>query len=348
MRQPETSSPLRDHELAERLEAVSRVRAAAVAGLREHFKLDGLVELRVPVIVGLPGACENIASLVPIDSERGSILIQTGQLALERSLAGLNGVWCQTGSYRQDNVDERHLLDFELLEEELTSAHPLAAGASSSEQMFAVLLSRIESAIKAMIRSIVGEASSSVAALGGDVAGLEGLLQREFPIISYGSALDVLTRQGFDVRFGDDLSTAHEAAIVEYTAAGASGSMPVLVTHYPTKIKYFNMKADPEYPSVVYSTDLLLPIAGEAVGGALREEDYGLMRARFDESMQPALARFWPERLISELFEPYFDLVRSGSIPPHAGYGIGLERFLQFVVREPDIRLVSLAHLLRF
>lgn len=166
--------------------------------------------------------------------------------------------------------------------------------------------------------------------------------QAPWPVVDYREAVTLLSEKGGfrDISFGTDLSAAHEAAIVQM-ASEAHGleESPVFVTYYPEHIKFFNMKPDPMDPAVVLSADLLLPIAGESVGAAVREDDPESLAHRLRCSTMLRQLEQDGAHAISD-FDAYLRLVASGNLKPHAGYGIGLERILQFALREDDIRKV--------
>ena len=95
---------------------------------------------------------------------------------------------------------------------------------------------------------------------------------------------------------------------------------PVMVHRYPSAIKAFYMKRDPENPKVALAVDVLAPEGyGEIIGGSQREDDLDQLLARIKENNLP-----------QEAFEWYLDLRRYGSVP-HAGFGLGVERTVSWV-----------------
>lgn len=145
------------------------------------------------------------------------------------------------------------------------------------------------------------------------------------------------------LHWGEDLTPIDEVAIVRQSSSGNAILLPTFVTLFPAEIKFFNMKLDPRDSRRVLSADVLMPFAGEAVGAAVREDDYEILHDRLvTSSMYRTLAARGIATL--DVFEPYLDLIRSKQTPPHAGYGIGIDRVIQFIARSSDIRDTSLAY----
>jgi len=250
--------------------------------------------------------------------------------------------------------------------------------------MFKELLERITSAVCSMFRGVLDDCATAVGADYAHVehAVAYAAEAKTWPSITYRNALERLNSAGVArLAFGDDLEADHEKALIELVNVEYDGpALPVFVTHYPEGIKFFNMKVDPSDPSVVLSADLLLPFAGESVGSAVREDDFKLLVKRLESSTMLGLlekaekeervkaAKRNPLRYATHVvsdylrslvvdgskddgqsesrryFDKYLSLMESGRVPLHAGYGIGLERVLQFIFRATDIRDVSQAH----
>lgn len=119
------------------------------------------------------------------------------------------------------------------------------------------------------------------------------------------------------VQFGDDLKVEHETYLIENVAK----NRPLVVTHYPRKIKPFYMKTNGD---VAECFDVLLPMAGEVAGGSLREDNLLTLRKVIDEQKITGL-------------EWYLDLREYGSIP-HGGFGVGFDRLLQFFTQTQNIK----------
>ena len=333
-----------------RLSDLLAIREAAVDGARSYYKSSGLVEVAVPVIVGITGACENVSTLYRVDGRSRMHLTQTGQLALEHVLCEAPGVYCLTRSFRTDRVDERHLNEFTLVEEEIRCDHPVVGmpvDRYDPARMFEVLLERITGAVRAIVRSCVDHAADEITALGGDPGYLGRTVGDDFARVTYSEAVDLLARSGrHAVTWGADLGAEQEHDLVEIMARENGGRpRPTFVTHYPKDIKFFNMRVDDADPRVVQSADLLLPYSGESVGSAVREHRYSLLVDRLVSSTM--FAHIVEQKMATlEDFQPYLEVIENGWAAPHVGYGIGLERVLQFLIRQSDIRAASVPHAL--
>ncbi|MGB6971378.1 MAG: amino acid--tRNA ligase-related protein, partial [Desulfobulbales bacterium] len=143
---------------------------------------------------------------------------------------------------------------------------------------------------------------------------------------TYTEAVDILQKSNknfeFPVRWGTDLQAEHERYICENVF-----DQPVFITDYPKDIKPFYMRVNADGKTVA-AMDLLLPGLGEIIGGSQREERYDVLVARMQEL-----------RLNFEEYRWYLDL-RAFGTAPHSGFGLGFERFLQFVTAMNNIREV--------
>jgi asparaginyl-tRNA synthetase len=339
----------RADDMMDQWTALSRVRSALLQGASRHYRADEVLEVRVPVLVDITGACETVSNVLAVEEMPACVLTQTGQLALESALEHADAVWCHTGSFRREVVDGRHLQEFELIEEEMSRRHPLVRdrGSVGDSDLFALLLERITAVVKAMLAQLLDDCLEETEALGGDARYLEKTVTEGFARITYREALSVL---GLDPtsHWGRDLSRADEERILAELAADADQQRPTFITRFPQGMKFFNMKTDREDPDTVLSVDLLLPGIGEAVGGAVREDDSERLQERFERLMLPRLLER-PRATGASAAEPfarYFATVAGGRVAPHAGYGLGLERLLSFVLRQPDIRRVSMPWIL--
>jgi asparaginyl-tRNA synthetase len=335
-----------------------RLREAVVAGLRDYYHGQGVAEVQPPLLVDVTGACENIDTLLAVSGshylnegsgsaertqqEPRGYLSQTGQLALETALAHCNACWCRTVSFRDDEPSPRHLREFELIEEEFGAAKNASEPALS---FFDELLERVESVLRAGIASALE--TGAAAAVGVGTEHLTAALAAPFPRITYDEAIEIAStarseRGEPSLRSGQDLTPEDETAIIQ-RGSDADVPIPTMVTCFPTEIKFFNMKCDPRNPKRVLSADVLMPFAGETVGAAVREDDY---ESLVDRLVSSSMFRTLQARGIGtlEVFEPYLSLIRSKATPRHAGYGIGLDRLLQFIVGGSDIRHTSLAY----
>jgi asparaginyl-tRNA synthetase len=146
-------------------------------------------------------------------------------------------------------------------------------------------------------------------------------VQKPFPRIRYEEAIAILHKKGKDTKFGDDFGADEETAISEEFPS------PVMIHRYPAAIKSFYMKRDPNDPRLALALDVIAPEGyGEIIGGSQREDSLQLLEERIAEHKLPR-----------EAFEWYLDLRRFGSVP-HAGFGLGVERTVQWICGLHHVR----------
>ena len=142
-----------------------------------------------------------------------------------------------------------------------------------------------------------------------------------FPRISYTECIQILNDSGNKIKWGDDFGSPEETYIAK------KFDKPVIVYGFPSKIKAFYMKRDPQNDKVVLGMDILAPEGyGEIVGGSERETDLELLLERIKE-----------EKLDKSDYEWFLDLRRFGSVP-HSGFGMGLERVVAWICGLSHIR----------
>ncbi len=336
------------------LENLIKINASLTAGALSHFASSGLQYVDVPQIVGITGACENVDTLFKVGNRLDLPLFftQTGQLALEQALTFSKGVYTIIHSGRdEEEEDERHLRQFRLTEEEF-DCRMAGMGRENydEEKMFDALLSHIEAVIKSMIRRVLDDQEEI---LSGYYArsreSLSQVLDWPFLKVSYEEAVKLLKDNGYPVlSFGDDLKAHHEQEVVKLINANFGRKihpLPVFITKYPKEIKFFNMKVSTKDPRVVLSSDLILPISGESAGSAVREHDGEKLKERL---LTSNMFRLHKNRGGSyKDFSWYVDgLVSAEKTYPHAGFGVGNERVLQFILGLKDIRQASIFYLL--
>lgn len=300
-----------------RLQAIARVEASLLSGARKHFEENGFTEIVIPHITKATGACENIATMFEVSffNER-RYLAQTGQLYLEVLTPYLGKVWAAGPSFRAEpDVDERHLVEFTLVEIEFKGG-------------FDELLGHIEGTVTSMVDEVLRTRGEDLDLLGADIDRLREV-RAPFRRITYADAVELLSGAG--VRWGDDLKSAHEKQL-----AANFGDEPLFVTHYPKAIKFFNMKENDDNHDIVDSADLILPFSGEAVGAAEREYEYERLVSRLLESSMFRLLRERGGSL--EDFAWFLDFYKENGGCRHSGCGIGMNRVTQFVLGSADIR----------
>ena len=327
-------------------------------GTIDHYKKMGLQYADVPAIVGITGTCENVDTLFKVGNRLNLPLFftQTGQLALEQALQNAHGVYTIIHSGRDEEIEDgRHLRQFRLTEEEFDcTLAGMKRETYDEEKMYEELLGHIEKATKAMMSAVISENSKILSSVyKRDHSTLKEIIKRPYLRILYEDAVLLLQQNGYpDLRFGDDLGAGHEAKLVELVnrrTKGYASSIerwsPLFIMRYPKEIKFFNMKVSSRDPRVVLSADCIFPYAGEAVGSAVREHDGVKLIVRL---LTSTMYKLHEQRGGSyEDFRWYTeDMILAQKTLPHAGYGIGNERILQFLLGLTDIRQCSIFSLL--
>jgi asparaginyl-tRNA synthetase len=155
-------------------------------------------------------------------------------------------------------------------------------------------------------------------------ARLENVAGRDFRRLSYTEAIELLKASGksfeFPVEWGHDLQAEHERYLTE-----EKFSEPVVLFDYPAAIKPFYMRVN-DGGKTVRAMDVLVPGVGEIIGGSQREDRLQVLEARMCEQGLKTADYWW-----------YLDLRRFGTVP-HSGFGLGLERMVQFVTGMANIR----------
>ena len=318
-------------------------------GAAQHYRKMGLTYVDVPEIVGITGACENVDTLFKVGNRLSLPLFiaQTGQLALEQALQSFSGVWTIIHSGRdEEEEDERHLRQFRLTEEEFDCRMvKMERENYDEEKMFEALLLHIQKTIQAMLDEVLKNQGKVLEKVyHRQTEFLDEASKKDFLRIKYEEAIKLLQKNGYpNLSFGDDLKAEHEAKIVSLLNRKNS-QLPVFITHYPKEIKFFNMKVYTKDQRVVFSADLIFPFAGEGTGSAVREHDFEKLNHRLLTSTMFKLHTQRGGRY--EDFLWYLNIIKDKKTYPHAGYGIGNERVLQYILGLKDIRQVSIFSLL--
>jgi asparaginyl-tRNA synthetase len=288
--------------------ATFRVKAELLASFRRFLEAEEVLEMTPPIVTGNPA--EGGAEAFTFDYfGRSGYLSQSAQLYLEALLVPNERVYALTPSFRAEKSrTPRHLTEYLHLEVELAWVD-LPKLTDFIERMVATVVSDVAKRRPAELKQL-GRAPEELAGMA-----------PPFPRITYEEALATLRAKGFDLAWGADLRTAEEAALTLEAPA------PIFVTHFPKELKAFLMLQSPNDPRTVEAVDLLAPEGyGEIVGASCRETDL----ARLTERLTASGANL-------EEYEWYLDLRRHGSVP-HAGFGIGVERVLRWILRREHIR----------
>jgi asparaginyl-tRNA synthetase len=292
-----------------RQQAILRVRHEVIDAVRDFFNGRGFILADTPIFT--PSACEGTTTLFPVQyfEDTTAYLTQSGQLYNEANAMALGKVYCFGPTFRAEkSKTRRHLTEFWMVEPEVA---------------FATLDDIIELG-EALVTSVVGRVLEKrrreLATLERDTSKLEAV-KAPFPRLSYDAAVTLLKEKGNAIEWGGDFGGPDE------TTLSGEFDRPVAVHRYPSAIKAFYMKPDPERPDVALCVDFLAPEGyGEIIGGGQRLDDYELL-----------LQRIKDHKLPQEAFEWYLDLRRYGSVP-HSGFGMGIERVVAWLCGLEHVR----------
>jgi len=317
--------------------AVARVRNTLADEVHRFFQGRGFLYLHAPVITA--SDCEGAGSMfqvttldlahVPrtaggaVDYDRDFFgrranLTVSGQLEGETYACALGDIYTFGPTFRAENSNtRRHLSEFWMIEPEMAFAD-LQDDAALAE----ALLKHTFAAVLTRCRDDLAFFEERVQP--GLIARLERLAASTFRTITYTEAVDLLVKSGrtfeFAPSWGMDLQSEHERYLAEEVFQG-----PVTVVDYPQAIKAFYMRRNDDGRTVA-AMDVLLPEVGEIIGGSQREERLDALEAAIRARGLDPASYGW-----------YLDLRRFGSVP-HAGFGLGFERLVQFCTGMHNIR----------
>ncbi|CEP16130.1 hypothetical protein [Parasitella parasitica] len=313
--------------------AVLRIRNAASEGLRDFFRDQEFIMTNTPILTSHD--CEGggeVFKVSPIDTtnpqeffKKSVYLTVSGQLHAEITASAMSRVYTFGPVFRaEESLTSRHLAEFWMLEAEIAFIDDLAP-----------LLDVTEASVQQTTRHVLETCGEDLDFFNQwvDKSLLERLhksVDKPFIRMTYTEAIDVLqkaqsrdkTKFQFPTIWGSSLQSEHE----RYLASDYC-SQPVFVTDYPSELKPFYMRANPD-GKTVGCFDLLLPGIGEIVGGSMREERYKVL----EQKMKHA-------KMNMEEYQWYLDLRKYGSAP-HGGYGIGFERLLLWFTGLENVREV--------
>jgi asparaginyl-tRNA synthetase len=317
--------------------AVLRVRNAASRAIHDFFQERGFIFLHSPIITAsdAEGAGEmfRVTTLDAVNPPktgeggadfgedffgREALLTVSGQLEAEIAALALTNVYTFGPTFRAENSNtSRHLAEFWMVEPEMAFCD--LRGDMELAEAF----------LKHIFRAVLESCPDDMAFFDQRIdptvlETLQHIIESTFEHLTYGEAVEILERSGrdfeFPVKWGVDLQSEHERYLAEEYV-----KRPVIVTDYPAEIKAFYMYLNDD-EKTVRAMDVLVPKVGEIIGGSQREHRLDVLRRRMAEANLDEQDYWW-----------YLDLRRYGSVP-HAGFGLGFERVVQFMTGMANIR----------
>lgn len=319
------------------LGAVARVRNALAFATHRFFQEQGFLYVHTPIVTA--SDCEGAGQMFRVSTldneklprdEKGKIdyskdffgkpsfLTVSGQLEGEIYACAMSDIYTFGPTFRAENSNtSRHLAEFWMIEPEM-------AFADLNDNM-----ENVEAYLKYVLDYVMKHCPEDMLFFDKYIA--PGLLERlqhvvdtPFERATYTYAVRILEKSGknfqFPVKWGIDLQTEHERYLAEEFF-----SKPVIITDYPKEIKSFYMREN-EDGKTVAAMDVIVPKIGEIVGGSQREERLGVLEDKIKKMGLNKEDYWW-----------YLELRKYGTVP-HAGYGVGFERLVQFVTGMENIR----------
>lgn len=289
--------------------AILKIRHRIVKAIRDFFDERGFTLMDPPILT--PAACEGTSTLFETEYfDLGkAYLTQSGQLYAEAGAMALGKVYTFGPTFRAEkSKTRRHLTEFWMVEPEV-AFNDLNDNMDLAEEF-----------LEYIVQTVLKNMGEELKVLERDISKLENV-KRPLPRISYDEAVEILKKNGIDFEYGNDLGATDETIISNQF------DRPVMVHRYPSEVKAFYMKRDPENLKLALAVDVLAPEGyGEIIGGSQREDDLNLLNERIKEHNLPM-----------EAFEWYLDLRRFGSVP-HSGFGLGLERTVGWICGLDHVR----------
>jgi len=316
--------------------AVARIRNAISFAIHDYFNREGFIYLHTPIITG--SNCEGAGDMFTVTtldlqnltSRDGKIdfsddffgkaanLTVSGQLEAEVYALALGKVYTFGPTFRAENSNtSRHLAEFWMVEPEM-AFYDLEGNAALGEDLVKSVLAdslrRCEDDFDFLNRFVDTQL----------VTRIDNVINSTFERLTYTQAIEVLSKSKEDFEFpvdwGSDIQSEHERYLCETVF-----KKPVTLTDYPKEIKPFYMKVN-EDGKTVRAMDILVPGVGEIIGGSQREDEYDTLLGRIKETNLDPADYWW-----------YLDLRKYGTVV-HSGFGLGLERLIQFATGLTNIR----------
>ncbi|UIE36982.1 asparagine--tRNA ligase [Leptodesmis sichuanensis] len=319
------------------LGAVFRVRNAASAAIHQFFQERGFLWIHTPIISA--SDCEGAGEMftvtgfdlnkVPLTADkqvdyskdffgRQAYLTVSGQLEAEIMAMAFSNVYTFGPTFRAENSNtSRHLAEFWMVEPEMAFCD-LEGDMNLAEEFLKSVFQHVMNTCPEDMEFFNQRIDNSV------LATADNIINNEFARVTYTEAIALLEKSGktfeYPVEWGLDMQSEHERYLAEEYF-----KKPTIVTDYPAHIKAFYMRLNDD-GKTVRAMDILAPKIGEIIGGSQREERLDVLEQRIqDVGLDPA-PYWW-----------YLDLRRYGTVP-HAGFGLGFERLVQFMTGMGNIR----------
>ena len=317
--------------------AVFRVRNACATAIHNFFQERGFLWVHAPIITA--SDCEGAGEMFAVTNfnlndiprtekqeidyskdffGRPAYLTVSGQLEAEVMAMAFSNVYTFGPTFRAENSNtSRHLAEFWMVEPEMAFCD-LEGDMDLAEAFLKHIFKYVMDHCPEDMEFFNQRIDNSV------LATAENIINNQFERLTYTDAISLLEKADkkfeYPVSWGLDLQSEHERYLAEELF-----KKPVIVTDYPAQIKAFYMRMNDD-EKTVRAMDILAPKIGEIIGGSQREERLEMLERRIENMGINAKDLWW-----------YLDLRRFGTVP-HAGFGLGFERLVQFMTGMGNIR----------
>jgi asparaginyl-tRNA synthetase len=284
-----------------KMTAAMKIRSQVMFALHEYMHKNGFTEIEAPSLSG--ATSEGGSETFEVKYfDRKAYLTQSWQFYAENFIHAVGKAYAMAPSFRAEKSKTPwHVTEFWHFEVE-------GAWMDLEEDM------RIaEECIVYAIQKILKENMQELKVLEADLSMLKKI-KTPFKRITYDEAINKLKEKGHKIKHGDDFGSAEERGLAKYY-----GNNFVFVTNYPLSLLKFYHGEDPKKPGTGTNFNLLAPNVGEMVDGSQREPDLNKIIERLKKINMNLGASDW-----------YLDSRRYGSVP-HAGFGLGVERFVAWI-----------------
>lgn len=291
-----------------KLTSVMKIRSTIFGAIDKFFREREYYEMPPPIFT--PAASEGGATLFEVKYFGGKVyLTQSWQLYAEAAIFALEKIYCISPCFRAEkSKTSRHLAEFYMaeVEEAWTTLEDMTLLA---EELVSFIISEVLRVNKKELELLK--------------ANIEKLKKVKAPFYkkTYTQVLDILRKDGMDIKWGKDLRTIEEDTVMKHF------DRPLIVTHYPKEIMAFYKPRDPKDSKVALCFDMLAPDGfGEIIGGSQRDTDIEELKKSLKTQGEKAVNYDW-----------YFDTRKYGSVS-HAGFGLGVERVVAWICNLDNIK----------
>lgn len=289
--------------------AIMQIRNTMFKATVDFFEKEGFIKFDAPIF--MHSAPEGTTQLFHVEYfNNDAYLSQSGQLYGEAGAMAYGKIFTFGPTFRaEESKGRRHMTEFWMMEPEMAWMHQDES------------LDIQERYLAYMVKQVLENNEYELRILGRDPEKLRPTTEGNFTRLPYDDAIKMLQEAGRDIKWGDDFGAPDEGYISEQF------DRPVFIVNYPTTIKPFYMKKNPDNPKEYLCADVIAPEGyGEIFGGSEREGNYEILKKQIEEA-----------GLNLEDYQWYLDLRKFGGVP-HSGFGMGFERTIAWICKLDHIR----------